>query len=298
MQTRNAEECSDYRDEGGAVVPEPEKHEEVLLTLERAFSVLEELARHREIGVCSLAKTLGFSRTSTHRILATLKKLGYVSQDSESGKYRLALRLFELGSRVVERLGLKEQASFAMKMLALKYNETVNLALLDGTEIVYIDKIESSEPLRMGLRVGTRVPAHCSALGKALLAQLPSEDLDRYLEHAQLKRYTPSTIVSASDLKHELERIRAQGFSFDNEEYILGIRCVAAPIYNHRSEAVAAVSIAGPSMRLDLQRIYGEVARDVIQCARHISAALGYSPIIQERTDHLQVADEHVEQRR
>jgi len=252
----------------------------LLQSVERALQLIEILTEREEAGVTELAARLGIGKSTAHRLLATLKEYGYVSQKGSTGRYHLGVKLFEIGSAIVNRMGIREQAMGIMEFLAGKYNETINLAILDGLEIVYIDKIESSEPLRMGLRVGTRVPAYCSALGKCILAFSGAEAQEEYLAKAwaegYLVRYTANTIVDPEELRKAFADIQARGFSLDDQEYIQGIRCVASPILDHRGKAVAAISLAGPTVRLTLDRIEKEIAPDLIYAGRKISRALGH----------------------
>ncbi len=252
----------------------------ILQVLDRGLRVLTELSRHYELGVSSLARRLDVNKSTVYRILATLKSQGFVSQDPSSGKYALGIKAFEVGSTVANRFGLLEQASPEMELLAQQWNETVNLAVLDQAEIVYLHKIESSEPLRLGLRVGTRVPAHASALGKAILARRTPEALELWLNafapNGSFQTYTPKTIGDRARLVENLSEIRRRGFAVDDEEYKPGIRCVATAILDHLGRSVAAVSVAGPSIRLTLPRVLEEVGPAVSLAAHRISLGMGF----------------------
>jgi len=251
-----------------------------LQSLERGLLVLIELSRQPELGVSRLGSLIGVNKSTVYRILSTLRRYGFVEQNPLNGKYALSIRAFEVGAAVANRFGLLEQASPQMELLAATFNETVNLAVLDQADIIYLHKIESSEPLRLGLRVGTRVPAHASALGKALLAAMDDGELRRwfrdYAPHGRLATYTPKTIGSPEALLRDLELVRSRGFSFDDEEYKQGIRCVAAVVRDHLGRAVAAVSVAAPSIRLTATRVMEEVGPTVARAARKISTSLGY----------------------
>jgi len=251
-----------------------------LQVIERALRVLTELAKQQELGVSQLAALIGVNKSTVYRILATMKRFGFVAQNPSNGKYSLSIRAFEVGAAVANRFGLLEQASPQMELLAKEFNETVNLAVLDQADIVYLHKIESSEPLRLGLRVGTRVPAHASALGKALLAAAEPQELDKWLGRwapdGRLPTFTPKTLGTAEALLAELAAVRERGYSVDNEEYKPGIRCVAAAVRDHLGGAIAAISVAAPAFRLTTARIDEEVGPAVARRARQISLNLGY----------------------
>lgn len=252
-----------------------------LQALDRGLTVLTHLARVSELGVTDLSRLMGINKTTVYRILSTLRHSGFVEQNPHTGKYALGIRAFEVGASVANRLGLLEQASPEMEVLAQRFNETVNLAVLDGAEIIYLHKIESSEPLRLGLRVGTRVPAYCSALGKCLLAFMDDRELHNWMrqylsDEKHLQTFTSRTISTPGALLGELAVVRSRGFAVDDEEYKPGIRCLAAPIHNHLGQLVAAISVAAPAFRLTVQSIHDEVGSAVVATARRISENLGY----------------------
>lgn len=250
----------------------------MLRTVDRALRVIEVLAeRGSGCGLTELSTILGINKAVAYRILLTLMEHRYVVQDPETSRYALGMKLFELGSAVVNRTGLRKAALGPMGELGRHCRETINLAVLDGTEAVYVDRIECAEPLRADLQVGRRVPSYCSALGKVLLAYLPSGELEKVLDLITFRRYTPRTITDADTLRRHLEQVRRAGFSLDDEEYVPGVRCLGAPVFNHRGEVVAAVSIAGPSVRLTRERILSFV--DVLKStAEAISRNLGHLP--------------------
>lgn len=242
-------------------------------SLERGLRVLETLAEKGSLSVSELAAQLGMHRSASHRFLATLKGLGYVVQDPANSRYRLSFRLFELGIKVVENLGIRQVARPIMEELANITNETVNLGHLDGKEIIYIEKIESTQILRMGLAIGARVPVHCSALGKSILAFLPERERDTLIRSIDLTQRTPNTITSLEKLYEEIKRIRRQGYAVDDEEMALGIRCVAAPVFDYSGYPRYAVSIEGPTSRMtdgNLQRFREAVKEACNRLSEHL----------------------------
>lgn len=255
-----------------------ERPKEVLKTVERSLGLIEALAEEEQgSSLTAIAARLGVNKAVAYRILLTLMAHGYVVQDPATRKYALGIKLFELGSTVVNRTGLRKAALGPMGELGRMCRETVNLAVLDGTEAVYLDRIECAEPLRADLQVGRRVPSHCSALGKVLLAYLPAEEREGVLRSLGLQRYTPRTITDREALRRHLEQVREQGFSLDDEEYVPGVRCLGAPVFNYEGRVVAAVSIAGPSIRLTRERAL-ELVEPLKAAAEAISRNLGYLP--------------------
>ncbi len=218
----------------------------------KTMQLLEALAHLPEAGVTELSQQLGMHKSTTYRFLNSLCELKYVHRDSETERYRTTLKLFELGSAVVQRIELWREANLIMEQLAHETEETVHLAILEDDKLVYLHKIESTQALRVSMmsRIGNTAPLHCTGLGKCLLAFSPPRVRERIIEQHPLTRFTETTITSQSELRTELERIRQLGYAVDNEEHELGIRCVAAPIHAPGNAGPAALSISVPSVRL------------------------------------------------
>ena len=246
--------------------------------MDAALSILEALGSVHEMGLTELARKLGLGKSSVHRLLASLVTRGYVEKNPESDRYRLTYRLFGVGSQAAARLGLRDIAHPVMDRLAAQTGEAVNLGVLDGTRVVNVHRVESQHLLRMHLEIGGGIPAHATALGKALLAALPAEEVSRRLRGQRLERLTPNTIADRSALRNALARVRAAGFATDDEECSLGLRCVAAPILDNRGLVAAAVSVSGPSLRLPLASLTG-LSGPVREAAREISHRLGHMAV-------------------
>jgi len=239
-------------------------------SVQRAGLILEALADEEpELGIAELSRKTGLSQSTVHRLLGTLYNLNFIDQNSNSHKYRLGLKLFELGSSIINKIDIVKFAIPYMEELSKKYNEAINLAKLDKDEIVYIHKIESSTTLKLDLKLGSRHPAYCTGLGKVLLAYLEEDELNSYLERVKLKKFTSNTITHQEKLKQELILIRQQGYAFDNEEYVQGVCCLAAPVKGYNNKVCAALSIAIPSARLKNNKT-SFVIRDVINTANGI----------------------------
>ena len=236
--------------------------------------VLELLADHKEMTVTEVARTLGLNRASSHRFLAHLADLGYVVK-GDGNRYMLSLKLLELGHKAANRFKIRPIARPFMQELFLEFRETVNLGHFNGLDILHLDKIDSVEILRMDTPMGYRAPAYCTGLGKAVLAYFIPEELDTYLEHAQLERQGPNTILSPKLLKEDLADCRQRGYALDDEELSPGLRCVAAPVFNHTGRAQYAISVSGPITRMTPRNIDKIAPRVKAVCAR-LSEKLGY----------------------
>ncbi len=243
--------------------------------VEAALSILETLGTVHELGVTDLAKKLGLGKSSVYRLLATLGRRGYVEKNPQSERYRLTYRLFAVASLAADRFGLREAAHPVMERLVFRSGETVNLGVLDGVRVLNLHTVESRQPLRLHLQVEGGAPAHATALGKVLLAALEPEEVARRLQGRRMDRLTPRTIGDRRSLWRALAKAREQGFAIDDEECSLGLRCVAAPILDHRGLVVAALSISGPGQRLPAP-VLSRLAEDVQVAAREISERLGF----------------------
>ena len=228
-----------------------------------------------EFGISGLAKRLGLAKSTIHRLATTLVADGLLEQDSQSGKYRLGIALFRLGALVRRRMDVSNEARPFLFDLRKKTNETVHLAILDGTEIMYVYYLESTQAIRMRSDLGGRKPAYCTAEGQAILAFGPSDVVDR-VTRGGLRARTPQTITDAGKLAKALALVRQRGYAMDDEESEIGMRCIAAPIRNDGGEVVAAVGVAGPVSRLT-KKTLASFAPHVIGTAAAISARIGHS---------------------
>ncbi|CAM9940760.1 unnamed protein product [Phaeothamnion confervicola] len=227
-----------------------------------------------EIGISDLAKRLRVAKSTVHRLAVTLVSEGVLEQNPDTGKYRLGIALFRLGALVRRRMNVSNEARPLLRDLREKVNETVHLAVLDGSEIMYVYNLESTQAIRMRSDIGVRKPAHCTAEGLAMLAFQPDEVVERVIRDGLTAR-TPQTVTDASVLRKVLDGIRQRGCAIEDEESELGMRCIAAPIRNDAGEVVAAMGIAGPVSRLSKKALTAFVPH-VIETAAAISARLGY----------------------
>jgi IclR family KDG regulon transcriptional repressor len=251
-------------------------------TVIKALDVLECLANHvRPMSAQEIAAACSMSRPTAYRLLTTLMSRGFVRADSNYS-YSLGTKLISLGKIVLDGMDLQELARPHLHTLCLQSNETANLSILDGTELLYIGKEESPQNsqnpvfVQMSTKIGTRLAPHCSAMGKAILANLPTAELQTLLNQTSpLKSYTGNTITNLDTLKHELERIRQHGYAIDDREVDDGTRCVAAPVFDSSGRAIAAMSVAGPAYRLSLEHLH-QLSREVVRVTQALSNQLGY----------------------
>ncbi len=245
-------------------------------SVKKAVEVLEALAqRENGVGITQLSKQLNLPKSTIHQILSTFKSVRFVEQTPEDKQYHLGLRIFELGNIVQSQLQLRKIAHPSLYNLSRKTNETTYLVVPEGNRIVYIDCVESTARLRAHPVFGDRVPLHCTGVGKAIMAFLPEKKINRITHEDGLERFTENTITDPQVLKRELKKVRKRGYAVDNVEHEEGIRCVGAPIRNHRKEVFAAISVSGPSQRFDPPRIQ-TMAQLVIETAQEISRKMGY----------------------
>jgi IclR family transcriptional regulator, KDG regulon repressor len=250
-----------------------------LTSVRNAARLLKELGQAGgELGVSELARRLGLGKSTVHRLLATLTAERILEHDPAAGTYRLGLVMYELGARVSTHRLLHDAATSVIEELRNVTRETVQIAVLDGREVVYVERLESPHTLRLFGRIGHRMPAHCTSTGKVLLAFLAQERLEVMLSQWRLERRTPRTITSPPQLLAELARVRARGWADNLGESEAGVSSVAAPIRNARGEVIAAVSAAGPTMRVNGDSLRGFFRASVVNAAEAISARLGYRP--------------------
>lgn len=241
----------------------------------KVMSILEMLAEYDSCGVTELAESVNMNKSTVYRFLNTLRQIGYVRQHADNEQYSLSLRLFELGSQVVTRMDIWDEAHAVMNHLGEETGETIHLATLDDDQLVYLRKVDSSRSLRVTMmsQVGHTAPTYCTGLGKALLAFSEAGFVDALLNSTKLTKHTEHTITDSDRLRKELYDIRERGYAIDYEEHEVGVRCVAAPVFGPQDELVAALSVSAPSVRLTDDR-FPEFANLVVAAAAKISVGL------------------------
>ncbi len=245
--------------------------------LERAMDVLEQVARADGQSLSEIAEALEQSPATIYRILTTFAARGMLETDPVSQQWHIGPAAFRAGNAFLRRSGMVERARPLMRALMQETGETANLGVENAGQVLFLSQVETDQAIRAFFPPGTLSPMYASGIGKALLAHLDPPAIERYLARTELVRFTDSTICQPEALRHELERIREQGYAFDNEEKSPGMRCVAAPVFNAHGEVVGGISVSGPTARLSLQRI-----RDICELVRlragALSRALGHRP--------------------
>lgn len=243
--------------------------------IERAVAILNAFtAEDHELGVTELAERLGLHKSTVHRFMVNLDAAGMVERNPRTGRYRLGMRIFELGGLVKQRMNLWDEALPFLESLVRDTGETGHLAVLDGGEAIYIERVEARRALRVPSAIGRGYPAHATNLGKVLLADLEPGRLAEIVQERGLSAYTPHTIVDPTALELKLAQIRERGFAVDNEEYDEGLRCIGAPVRDHSGNVVAALGIGGPVTRVTPARVE-ELSTLVMAAAAGLSRRLG-----------------------
>jgi len=252
--------------------------------IDRAAQILDCFGfDHRELSVSEIGIKTSLHRSTAHRILMALEYNDLIQQNSETGKYRLGIKLFKLGHQAVSHLNLREICRPFLTRIMNQTKETVHLAVLDNDQVLYLDKVEGPHALRMPSRVGRHIPTHCTSLGKAMLSCLDDQKVRKIFRNQVLRPYTVNTVKTVDRLLTDLQMIRKRGFSVDNEEIEIGLRCVGAPIRDYTGAMVGAISVAAPSARFSLQKI-PSVGKLVMAVAEEISEKLGYEKPTKAKT--------------
>lgn len=254
-----------------------DKSEYIIQAVSHALDLVEQFHDDvDELGVTELSKRLKLHKNNVFRLLATLESRGYIEQNRATENYRLGLKALELGQTFIKQMGLLRQSRPILEHIVEDCNETAYVAIFKENHIVYLDVVETSLTVRVVSRVGSRLPAYCTAAGKAHLAFMSEEELDATLETQDLAKHTPTTLATIPAIKAELEKVRQQGYAYDNEELDPGVRCLAAPIRDYTRRIVGAVSISGPSMRLDDARMEETLIPLILRSGEELSTRLGY----------------------
>jgi IclR family acetate operon transcriptional repressor len=247
-----------------------------LRSVDRAIAVLKAFSEEEpELGVTELSQRLRLPKSTVYRLLTSLQQEGVVDQDPKTEKYRLGIELVRLAGLVLKRIDVRQVARPYLRSLAEASEETVSLSMLTSdSKVINIDRIPSPRMVRNVGWIGREMLPHCISSGKALLAYLPQQRLERILAKG-LPHFTEKTITDSIRLQEELKRVRQQGYAVAQEELEVGLSAVAAPIWNHEGEVVAAVSVSGPSFRLSSEKI-PELAELTRRTANEMSHQLGY----------------------
>lgn len=244
--------------------------------LDRAAQILNCFSFEKsELSVSEITARTNLHKATVHRILSALEHNNFVRQNPETGKYHLGIKLFEFGQQAVARLDMREIAKPHLQALSSETAETVHLAILDDNQVLYLEKVEGHQALRMPSRIGRHIPTYCTSLGKAMLACLDNDEVRLMLKDESFEAHTPATMKTITALLDDLKKIRRRGYAVDDEEIERGLRCVAAALKDYTGQMVGAISVAAPSARLTDERL-AQVGRRVLETAEAISGELGF----------------------
>jgi len=249
----------------------------IIQSIDRALQVLELYSLEKpEWGVTEISKALNIYKSHVHNILSTFAEKGFVKKDSKTDKYKLGIKFFELGSVVIKNMNLRKIAHTYMEKLSKEFNETVHLGILSRGEIISIEQEESSKNLYSHIIIGKRAPLHCTAVGKAIMAFLPKDEVSLIIKEKGLEKFTENTITTKEDLENEFKKIQEQGHAVDNMEHEEELRCVAGPIRDYSGRVIAGMSISGPAFRINEGNIL-DIAKKVKKYCDYISKEMGYN---------------------
>jgi DNA-binding IclR family transcriptional regulator len=245
-------------------------------SIERALSVLQCLGHSkRGYSISEIGRRLKIPKSSAHLILTTLERRGFLQKNTQTGKYYFGLQLVSLSRSSLENLDLREEAKPFLRCLMQESGLTVHMAVLERDEAVIIEKVEAPGLVRLASWLGRRLDVNCTGVGKVLIAFLPDDELDYLLRTKAFARHNSRTIISKTALKRELALVRQSGYALDNQEDEPGLCCIGAPVFDGNGKAVAAISVAGTTSQIGIDRVPA-LARLVMRAARGVSSRLGY----------------------
>jgi len=254
----------------------PPSQDSPSVAVERALAMLEAVAQEAEgLSNADISRKLKIPKSSASYILRTLETQAYLKRDLLTGKYRVGLKILSLSRGALSGIDVREVALPVMRRLTEKTNLTCHLAILDGPEAVYIEKVEPQGFLRVDTWVGRRMRVHATSVGKALVAHISQDRLTKILEQAGMEKRTAKTITTPARLLKELEKVRAQGYAVDDEENNLGARCLGASIFDQYGEVAASLGLSGTTNQVNAQTI-PRIVEALKDAARHVSMQLGY----------------------
>lgn len=248
-------------------------------SLHKTLDIIDTIAENGPVGIHDISVITGYPPPTIHRITSTLVERRYLRQDPATKRYLISLKFLALGTQVQEQFDVAAISRPHLQRLMIETEESANLAIQDGDEVVYLNHVKSEKSmLKIFTTLGARTPLYSTGVGKIFLSHWNKSDLDLYLQRTDRKPFTPNTLVNRDDILDDLARITAVGYAVDNEEMETGVRCVAAIVLDHIGKAIAAVSISGPALRIIPDRIEN-FAEKVKRCSLAISRELGYMPI-------------------
>ncbi|WP_434355368.1 DNA-binding transcriptional regulator KdgR [Parasalinivibrio latis] len=251
-------------------IKQPESVSSVL----KIFGILQAISEERDIGISDLSQKVMMSKSTVYRFLQTMKTLGIVSQEGDSDKYSMTLKLFELGSKALEHVNLIDLADYEMRKISDKYGESIQLGTLDGDSVVYLHNINASFSLGVQSKIGYRVPSYSSSIGKVFLASKDDQEIKHLFEENEKSKMLNSETIDLGGLLKDLSSVRELGFGEENEDREAGLRSLAVPIYDRFNSVVAGLCISYPSVRYS-ESVRREYLSSIRDAAERISKKLG-----------------------
>lgn len=255
-----------------------EKSDYNIQSVGHAFDLLEQFNGDiNELGFTELCRRLNFPKNKVFRLLATLESRNFIELNAATAGYRLGLKTLQMGQAFARQMGLMRQARPILETLSRKSEETAYVGILKDFKAVYLDSIESEQPVRVVSRVGKMFPFYCTDVGKVIAASMDEKYLREYLKHAELKSFTSNTISDQEEMEKHLCKVAKLGYAIDNEERDVGVKCIGAPIRDYTKKVIGAVGISGPSVRFNAKRLKSELIPLVKEATDELSLRLGYS---------------------
>ncbi len=249
--------------------------EDNIRVINRAFDIIELLAHtNHPMSLSEIVSESGISKTTAYRLLRTMHERHYVEKGKDNC-YTIGIQLIETVSSHINGLELQTESKPILASLREDLNLTAHLGILDGGDVIYVEKLDLYPTTRLYTQVGYRSPAYCSSMGKCMMACLSGDELDEILYHLKFEKYTPNTISTAKELKQHLKKVRSQGYAMDDQEYMSGHRCIGAPVFDYRGDAIASISASGPISQVTDEKL-PLVIREVKKAAAEISRRMGY----------------------
>jgi len=246
-------------------------------SIERALILLNTISEYPDgIQIARLSEKVGLSKSTIHRLLSTLLNMNYITKVEETDKYKLGYQVVYLSRNMINNLDIINISKNHLEHLSSNVNETVHLCIEDNGEVLYVDKIESSQTIRMFSRIGNRSPMYCTGVGKILLSGMSEDKYNKIAQNTTYTSKTPKTIQSKQELDEEIKLVKKRGYALDNIENEEGIRCIAAPIRDSQGRIIASFSISGPTSRMTMERVNDELVHQVKETSLNISQQYGY----------------------
>ncbi|ABK61883.1 MULTISPECIES: IclR family transcriptional regulator [Clostridium] len=250
--------------------------QEIVQSVDRSLSILEVLSDYENgLGITEISEKVNLHKSTVHRLLATLIYKGYVEQEDKANKYKLTLKLFELGNKKIQKMDLITVARPYLKELVENTNEVVHLVVREGTEIIYVGKEESQNTIRTHSRIGNRRPLYCTAVGKSILSYMKDDEIEEIWNESNVEKLTEHTITDFNEFKKCLNEVRKKRYAVDEQENEIGVRCVGTSIFNYKGEICGAISISGSIISFTKEKLE-EFSKLIIEYAERISKELGY----------------------